>query len=430
MSRVGRFPLFALLICSCAAALGACQALAGISDRRFVAGGDAGAADSDSGPSAACQEYCAQADAICPDPLAPSGMPSSTLYISDVACLQTCALLTPGDPSTPPKPKPGDNTVACRDVQLGFAQSLAENPTQKASYCANAGPGGNDTCGSNCESYCQLYRAACQDWWTVNVGPVLPQAQFDQDTCVSKCQGLKDTQTFSASPYDTSSSSNYQGDTLECRLVHASAATHDPMTHCIHAELQPQPMTPCQDMTGPADCAAFCQLEMTECTDDQKIYQSLDQCLAVCNALPAGTPGDTTGNTVACRKYHSYNALFDAPTHCQHTGPGSEGLCESAKLNTPAAGNCESYCLLLKQACPSDFEDEATCEKDCAKVPAAPSAGYSYSVAPGLPSTAPGLPPTGEPTGNNVECRLLHVSRALSDPTECAAAEGTVAPCM
>jgi hypothetical protein len=420
MSRLGRFPLFAFLLCLSGAALGACQALAGIDDRTYDP--DGGSADQP--PSQACKDYCALADANCPDPQAPNSMPSSTLYISDAACLHTCALLTPGDPSTPqPQPKPGDNTVACRDAQLGFVTTAVDGPGQKASYCASAGPGGNDTCGSNCQSYCQLYRGACKDWWAMNMGPVAQaQAQFDQDTCVTNCLGLKDTQSFSASIYDMSGSSNYMGDTLECRLVHTSAAAFQPSVHCVHAALQPQPMTPCQDMTWPPDyCASFCQLEMTACTGDNKIYESLDQCKAVCKYLPQGSPTDTNGNTVGCRKYHSYNALFNATIHCQHTGPGSEGLCEDDPASMPAEGNCQSYCLLLQKACPSDFK--ATCETDCKNVNPAPSAGYSYSVAPG-----------NLPTGPNVECRLLHVSRALvlleqgvSDATECAKATGAAA---
>jgi hypothetical protein len=419
MSRLGRFPLFAFLLCLSGAALGACQALAGIDDRVY--------------PSPQCLDYCTRimAPALCgpaqatdASPNAPPTQPHQA-YTDIKTCFGICALLPAGDESEPN----GMNSVACRNHQLDIQESGGEET------CASSGPGGNAVCGTNCESYCQLYKAACQA-----VQPN-PSTELEQHTCVLKCQGLKDTETF-----DTDANSS--GDTLQCRLYHTSAASVDPITHCWHAQLPAQntvtPKGPCvDDPTIPPDCASFCQLEMAECQGPDQIYEDNPQgvtpspnmqCMAVCDALSssghAGSVDDTTGNTIGCRKYHSYNAMFGADVHCQHTGPGSEGMCEDAPASTPAEGNCQSYCLLLPKACPSPNFKVETCEKDCAQVPAAPSAGYSYSVAPGLPSTAPGLPPTGEPTGNNVECRLLHVSRALSDPTECAAAEGTVAPCM
>jgi hypothetical protein len=402
MSRLGRFPLFAFLLCLSGAALGACQALAGIDNRVY--------------PSPQCQDYCTRIMKQCP---ATEAAPHYEAYTDIKTCFGICSLLPAGsaDEATP------DNSLACRLRQLAHLDDPNLEPTDRGPYCARSGPGGSsgphdiEGCGSNCESYCQLYEAACQ----ADNPPGVTTAQYDPKTCESKCQGLKDTGSF-----DTGV--NYTGDTLQCRLVHTSAATVDPKTHCVHAELQPQPMTPCQDTTGPdwPDCDSFCQLEMTECTDDQQIYEtdptdppgspsSTAQCVAVCKALPPGSPTDTTGNTVGCRKYHSYNALGDAPMHCQHTGPGSEGLCEDAPASM-ADGNCQSYCLLLKQACPSDFKDEATCETDCANLDPPPT-GYSYSVA-----------KKNLPTGNNVECRLLHVSRALSDATECAAATGAT-PC-
>ncbi len=350
MSLFGRFPLFAFLLCLSGAALGACQALAGIEDRKYVAtgsaggSGDAGAAGADAGPSAQCQDYCTRIMALCAKP--------NEAYADISTCLGICALIPPGSAIE----KTG-NSLVCRLNQLAIQESPSAEPSDLGAACARSGPGGSfgpggdGVCGSNCESYCQLYKAACQA-----DQPDLTSEQYDQDTCVSKCQGLRDTGTF-----DTDL--NYTGDTLQCRLVHTSAATVDPTTHCVHAELQPQPTTPCQDMTAPdppqgpvrrrsdagsspPDCDSFCQLEMTECTGDQQIYQTLDQCKAVCNALPKGTVGDTSQNTVGCRKYHSYNAMLDPDTHCSHTGPGGDGHCGDM-----ATGNCESYCILAQAAC-------------------------------------------------------------------------------
>jgi hypothetical protein len=154
------------------------------------------------------------------------------------------------------------------------------------------------------------------------------------------------------------------------------------------------------------------------------VYESLAQCKAVCAALTPGTADDESGNTVACRKYHSYNAILDPMTHCPHTGPGGDGHCGSTAMpDTGSTGNCESYCGLLETACASDFhaafpgvdsDAQTACDAACAPLDdAAPDSPYSIAA-----------------TGNNLSCRLLHLSRALSDATECPAAEGNAAPCQ
>jgi len=284
-----------------------------------------------------------------------------------------------------------------------LAQQTNE-PGGAVDYCAHAGPGTNGACATNCESYCMLFAGACT-------------AEFPTtDECVAKCKGLTDTHGFDVN-------TNYYNDTLQCRLVHTSAATVTPSEHCPHAALPAN--GPCLGMdptTTPSDCDSFCMLETTECTGDLQAYESVQQCKDVCGALTLGTADDESGNTVACRKYHSYNAILDPVTHCPHTGPGGDGHCGStATPDTGSTGNCESYCTLLEAACKSDFDQafpgtetaaQTACDADCAKIDgAAPNSGYSVAA-----------------SGNNVQCRLLHVSRAFEDPTECAAAEGA-APC-
>jgi hypothetical protein len=109
---------------------------------------------------------------------------------------------------------------------------------------------------------------------------------------------------------------------------------------------------------------------------------------------------------------------LDPDTHCSHTGPGGEGHCGStATPDTGNTGNCESYCTLLSKACTDDFDatfkDQAACQLACTQVDgAAPNSNYSIAA-----------------SGDNVQCRLLHVARAFEDATECAAAEGLAAPC-
>ena len=369
MTRSARLPFLALIVGVFSGALGACQALAGIEDRSYDPSG------------VACQNYCALAKQLC--------IGASELYSTDATCLGVCKLLAPGNSD-----EPTGDTIACRTHQLLLAQQTNE-PNGAALYCAHAGPATNGACAENCETYCALFSAACTD-------------ATEPDQCVDKCKGLKDTGSFDVN-------TNFYDDTLQCRFVHISVATVDATEHCPHAALPAS--GPCRgehpETTVP-DCGDFCHLETTECQGEHQQYESLEQCLAVCDALDKGTAEDQTGNSVACRKYHSYNALLDPITHCSHTGPGGEGHCgASAAPETGSTGNCQSYCTLLAHACPSAFVDETSCELACTKLEGAgPNSNYSTAA-----------------SGDNVQCRLLHVSRALSDATECSAATGA-APCQ
>ena len=390
MTRLGRLTTLVLSIAAASSALAACQAIAGIEDRTYVAD-DAGAdTDRDAGalPSRECSDYCSKSRTVCGD----------LLYRTDETCLATCALM-------PLKGK-DTNSVACRSQELDRAVATDEDLER---YCANAGPGGNGVCGSNCESYCHLFAQAC----TNDFKKYANLAGEDDDgtaVCVAKCQGLTDTHL-----YDSTNEGNYLGDTLQCRIVHTTSSTIDPLGHCAHADLK---STKClDDPEREPDCATFCHLEMTECAD-YPIYESEAQCLDVCQALPPGHNGDQSGNTVACRMYHSYNSIIDPKSHCPHTSPGGDGHCGSTELpKTGNSGNCESYCLLLAKACSADFDasfaNQKECQADCVELEgAAPNSGYT----------------TASAKGDNLQCRLLHVSQALSDTGECAAAQGA-APC-
>jgi len=383
MSRIARIATLTLLLGSAASALGACQAIAGIEDRTYVPG--------DSSPDKAteqeCDTYCARTTEVC----------GNLLYRTPEACKATCLLF--------PSKGAGKNSVACRLNELKKYEATGEG-TELPLYCANAGPGGNGACGSNCENYCDLLRQACTSTFQKYADNA---AEGDDGTafCVAKCEGLVDTNL-----YDSTDSGNYLGDTLQCRIVHTTSSTIDAPGHCEHADIK---SNKCVD--SPPVCETFCHVEMAECKEFP-MYESEEQCLDVCHALPLGPEPpepDVANNTVACRLYHSYNSVIDAKTHCKHTGPGGDGHCSTDHKPTNT-GNCESYCLLLETACGDDFhskfKDQAACEAKCAPLEGAGlDSGYSLTA-----------------EGNNVQCRLLHVSRALHDPAECGAALGA-APC-
>jgi hypothetical protein len=345
-----------------------CASIVGIDDHAFQ-----GAA------SEQCQQYCDTVMKNCVGP--------NQVYSEMTTCLGVCAHLPPGDPVEPLD----DNSIVCRARQAALAD------TEPNFYCPLAGPGGGGTCGSNCAGYCTLLKAVC------------PTQAAPLTHCEQQCSALKDTGAFNVV-------ANHEGDTIQCRLVHVSSATVDPTTHCLHTDLHPTPPWCIEDQTAHPSCADFCRLALAACTGDDAVYESSAQCMAVCAHLPLGTNGDRDQNTVGCRQWHSYNALLDPDSHCPHTGPGGDSHCGADAPND--TGNCHAYCILLAAACPTEFMAtypglQADCQTACSNQPVEFGSQHDshYKVSAGQ-------------SGNTFACRLLHVSRALTDPTQCASALG------
>jgi hypothetical protein len=368
---------------TCAALGGAfgCQSLADI-EERSLASDATGGGSSGPPPSDECVEYCDTVMTNC------SG--DFVVYKSRDVCLDVCAALDPGDPL-----EPAGNTVACRMFEAKEAAREAD------AHCASAGPGGGDTCGSDCEAWCGLLEQACPTDYAV------------LDDCEALCAGLPDNDTFDANTY-------YEADTIECRLIHVGAALRDP-THCSHAAFNPTARCLPGEDEEPT-CANLCQLVQTTCTGDNAVYESEEQCLAVCEVFEPGTGTDNGPNTVGCRNYHAGSAATAPGTHCKHAGPSGDGHCGAYMEAENRSGNCESYCLLLETACgeeadypfASQEDCESTCQEDFAETGAADDSGYSVDTAAEDPSS--------------LQCRTLHAARALTDDSACAAALGG-APC-
>ncbi len=339
-----------------------CQSIVGIDKREY---------DPPTPPSPQCAKYCDDVSSICTGANSP--------YSTKEVCLATCALMPPGDPNEPAQ----DNTVACRQKQTELA-ALGELSVN----CPRAGPGGDGICGTNCESYCYLFKKACNG---VTTAP--PAA------CEKACGVLKDTKSFDVV-------ANHGGDTLQCRLVHVSNSAWKPDEHCPHARIAPV-TEPCWNkQDAPPSCEDYCRINTGICTDTKAVYESVAQCMSVCGVLPLGLEADASENTVGCRKYHSYNAVGDPVTHCPHAGPGGDGHC--------GKDNCLSYCTIVAKACSTDFATTFggsmdTCLTECPKVKgSAANSGFS----------------TAAPNGNTLQCRLLHAIRAFADPTTCPSAVG------
>lgn len=372
-----------------------CQALAGIEERHYQplveagAGREAGAggeAGPTAEPSEACKKYCKHVMEAC--------TLNDRVYTTIDVCYGVCAKLDEGNVNE----FAGTNTVACRDDQ---AQSAAIGETKM--YCPNAGPGGGDACGPDCESYCKLYADTCADEF-----PPL-------DNCLSACAVLKRSPPFNAV-------SDYTGDSLDCRLVHVSVATTDKAMHCPHARIAP-PTGPCaDDSKKPPTCEDYCRMTLGACgvgeSDggaEHAQYDSRDECINVCGALTLGLNNEQSGNTVGCRLYHTYNALGISLSHCPHTGPTGDGHCADAPTDTErGSDNCDPYCQIVAKACPEESKAhfgtvKDGCHTECAKLDGVGiDSGYSIHA----------------PDGPTVQCRVLHATRAFGNRKECAAALG------
>jgi hypothetical protein len=143
----------------------------------------------------ACMDYCELVMRHCQ---------GSVAQYTDVStCQATCGAMPLGDPLSPT-----GNTISCRTFQA----ALAEDATRLA--CTRAGPGGDSTCGDNCESFC------------ASAGELCPDAYADDEACRAACAGFSTTEVYDASDIGS--------DTFACRLYHLTAASTDPDTHCAH----------------------------------------------------------------------------------------------------------------------------------------------------------------------------------------------------
>lgn len=163
---------------------------------------------------------------------------------------------------------------------------------------------------------------------------------------------------------------------------------------------------------GPVEdplCAQYCDLVAASCVEEREQYASRAACMAVCDLLEPGEPGDTSGNTVQCRLTRATLAATtgEPDNYCFSAGPGGAGTCGS---------DCEGYCTLMTAKC-GDLGTRAQCLSACASVPdlSEPPRNERFN--------------TEFQSGDSLQCRLFHVSAATLDPaSHCVHAAG-VAVC-
>jgi hypothetical protein len=147
-----------------------------------------------------CATYCANIDANCTG--------ANKQYAMVAQCMATCAFFEDGDFDDTT-----GNTLGCRDYHAKAAEG------DPGVHCIHAGPTGGtaNQCGEICESFCTIALAACTG---------ANEAYDDMAACMTACE---DFETEDA--YDTGDTT---GNTIECRVYHATVASTTPDVHCPH----------------------------------------------------------------------------------------------------------------------------------------------------------------------------------------------------
>jgi hypothetical protein len=342
-----------------------------------------------------CQEYCDVINSTC------KAGTSKAAFANESYCSTLC----PHMQRTADRLDDG-NTFDCR---LKLVKAAAQIAPDNASECRAVGAGGEDMCGSSCQGYCQLFESVCGEFEGLSRG----------ETCLSECEKLPVDRA-----RDATAAFGSMSDTLQCRLAHLGAASSSPdvaETHCTHAAISvTTTYTPC--VTDTPRCEDFCTLIDKTCTGKMQMYETYQDCVAICKngltlkapMLNADEPIDISRDTVACRRYHTYNALkTPSGVHCEHGGPTGDGHC--GKI-------CPAYCQLAKAACSADYAkrymNDDACKQDCDTQLQAEGVtdqiDHHYSVSKGKAADAAPM-----------QCRVYHVSKAFLAPSaNCAAALG------
>jgi hypothetical protein len=144
-----------------------------------------------------CDTYCDAAMANCTG--------GDALYADASSCQAQCAVFRQNGAVN----AADGNTVQCRLYHLGAAKA------DPATHCAHGSVSGADVCGTWCDNYCGLMATNCPGEYT-NAG-----------NCGAVCAGFPDSGDID----------DATGDSVQCRIYHASAASADVENdpHCVHA---------------------------------------------------------------------------------------------------------------------------------------------------------------------------------------------------
>ena len=75
-------------------------------------------------------------------------------------------------------------------------------------------------------------------------------------------------------------------------------------------------------------CTDYCTDYLAVCsTDPNNTYADMAECETICAGFACGASGDTEGNTLGCRIYHTGAAATAPADHCPHAGETATAFC-------------------------------------------------------------------------------------------------------
>jgi hypothetical protein len=174
-----------------------------------------------------CATYCTNIQANC--------TAANAQYPDPAHCMAACAAFPVGLAADT-----SGNTLGCRVYHSGAPAMM-----DPATHCVHAGPGGDKTsaaapgtCGDACTSFCEIEIKACGV--TGDAGGFGQYAS--QTDCVTKCANFNKVNLYGVTS---------KGDSLACRLYHATNAAITGMQnpHCAHTA--ETPTGPCAGAASP-----------------------------------------------------------------------------------------------------------------------------------------------------------------------------------
>ncbi|MGF1508024.1 MAG: hypothetical protein ACFB9M_00825 [Myxococcota bacterium] len=240
------------------------------------------------------------------------------------------------------------NSLSCRISQLE-----ADEPS-----CPDAALLGTTTCiDSACEEYCTAFLD--------ENSPCTP-GYDDENDCLNTCALI---------PVGEDDS---DANTVLCRQKFLQMAIdNDDASFC-----------PAASRSGGGVCGGYCETYcgflQTNCTDENAIYGSLDECLSVCSFmnLEGNIDDRLTPNNIECRIYHGSSPSAATPEfHCRHTRVYNSEFCTGGGTNEDSeVWICRPFCDAVLANCPETVVGPAQCLASCAVDPDVQSAVAAASM--------------------------------------------------
>jgi hypothetical protein len=181
-----------------------------MSDEHAGEGGDGSGHSGDP-----CDDYCDGMQSEC------TGVAEQ--YHDRAQCMKICHYFPLGD-SSGKGDGADENSVTCR---LKYVEKMKYGlGAEVTNYCRQAGPSGDGTCGTPCQSFCSVMMQVCTE----------DNAEANHFASEAECLAACDALPAATVHYSDTDPSVSDGNHALCRIFHVnSAAMADPLEHCEHA---------------------------------------------------------------------------------------------------------------------------------------------------------------------------------------------------